>query len=136
MKQDSDHDLKLLNKVINGILTSAGLSIGLYAIILFIKSPDAILTMINLKELILPILLTTSFIPFLYFLSIYSTYESSFVRVFFALGKNSKLVRYAKWKLLIECLFNLKKLSQLERKLTLRKIRTKKEFSLFLAETH
>jgi hypothetical protein len=64
----------------------------------------------NLRALILPAIMTISFLPFAYIYVLYTHYESLFVRVGFFLKDNKSLRRFAKWRILLSVNFNLKKL--------------------------
>ncbi len=70
----------------------------------------------NLKSFILPMILSISFIPFAYLLSVFMNYEMLFVRLGFYL-KNKKDLRYAKLRTLQKCGIKISKIRTLSPKI-------------------
>jgi hypothetical protein len=60
----------------------------------------------------LPILLSILFLPFIYFLKLFATYEALFVRLKLGSEKSKKLKRYAKWEIIKHCRLSLKKVEK------------------------
>lgn len=99
-----------------------------------IVNPSELFSFIKLKEFTLPIILTFTFLPLLYFLSFYMFYEMFAIRLSYKLKKNKKLIRYAKLKLLIKSRLSIDKLRQLESRLSGRLIENRKDLDLRLAD--
>lgn len=70
----------------------------------------------TLKSFLLPILLTISFLPFLYLVALWSLYETMLYRIGHRLEKK-KDKRYLKWKMFGKFFFNRKKLQQFQKDL-------------------
>jgi hypothetical protein len=65
-----------------------------------------------LRKFLLPILLSILFLPFIYFLKLFATYEILFVPLKLGYEKSNKLKRYAKWKIIKYCRLSLKKVEK------------------------
>ena len=79
------------------------------------KGYDNFFSLNSLREFSLPIILTILFIPFIYFLSLYTIYESYFVRLDIMTSKSEK-VKIAKKYIKREANFNLNKLNRIVEK--------------------
>jgi hypothetical protein len=78
-------------------------------------------TIHNVKDFLLTPLLTVSFLPFVYFLALYATYEALFTRVDIFLRDQKKELRsFTKRQIVRACLFNLKKLNKFSKDYTTR----------------
>ena len=106
-------ELKVENKKVNEILLWI---LGLYVIGMFIFSIyniydnfSSFVTSNNLREFLLPLLFTVMFLPFIYFIALYSKYEVLFVRLGFFIN-DQELLKYAKWKTALTFHVNLKRL--------------------------
>lgn len=71
-----------------------GLGALVYAVMQVVADPSGFVTMNSLREFVVPILLSLMFLPFLFVLTLYSTYQSAFVRVRFIMP-DKQLGRYA-----------------------------------------
>jgi len=80
----------------------------------------------NLKEFLLPLMLTLAFLPFIYVMAIYVTYDLIFMRINHLI-KHPALARYAKWKTIAILHLNLRALNKWLKKLTLQKFESKAE---------
>lgn len=67
----------------------------------------------TLRKFLLPPLLTFLFLPFIYFLVLFSTYEQLFVQLNSGNTKSKKSKRYAKRKIIQHCLFSVKEVKKL-----------------------
>lgn len=110
--QSKNEDVKLVKKFLDGGISAIGLALIIYVLIQFIRAPSQVLTVQNLEELILPILLTFTYIPSIYALAVYSSYEQLFIRLKFLVDENDirlKLLCIRKAKLSLR---HINKLSQ------------------------
>jgi hypothetical protein len=104
-------EYKPAKKLFQFVLAIYGISLIIFALVQVIGDFKDFATIYNLKDFLLSPLLTVSFLPFVYFLALYATYESLFTRVdIFLKDQNKELIRFTKWRILRACLFNLKKL--------------------------
>jgi hypothetical protein len=67
----------------------------------------------TLRKFLLPPSLTILFLPFIYVLVLFSTYEQLFVQLNSGNTKSKKLKRYAKRKIIQHCLFSVKEVKKL-----------------------
>ncbi len=66
----------------------------------------------NLQAFLLVPVLTVAYLPYIYFVALWIAYEDIFLRVNLRLKENQTLLRFAKRKIFILCLFNLRKLNR------------------------
>ena len=112
-------EYKPVKNLLQIILAIYGISLILFAFVQVIGDFKDFATMYNVKDFLLSPLLTVSFLPFVYFLALYATYESLFTRAdIFLKDQNTKLTRFTKWQILRACLFNLKKLQRFSKSCT------------------
>ncbi|MEZ4966562.1 MAG: hypothetical protein R2791_15070 [Saprospiraceae bacterium] len=95
-----------LFKTINGAI---GLSILSYATYRAFNQPEILLTIVNLKIFVLPLILTLLFLPFVYCLALYSNYESLFIRLPFLIDDDAYRKSVRK-QILLVANFSLSKL--------------------------
>lgn len=86
-----DEKHKVVSKFLQNVIAVAGLSIFFYSLYKTIVSFDDVLTFQNLVSFLLPSTITILFIPFVYFLALYSTYESYFIHLDFMTVKKDKV---------------------------------------------
>ena len=101
-----------VTKLLTNILSIIGfvfLGISLYKTV---TGFDDFFSLNTLKIFLLPIILTTLFIPFIYFLSLYSIYESYFVRLDFMTVKKDE-VQIVKKLIRRKANFNLNRLNRI-----------------------
>ena len=82
---------KVVSKFLQNVIAIAGLSIFSYSLYKTIVNFDDVLTFQNLVSFLLPSTITVLFIPFVYFLALYSTYESYFIHLDFMTVKKDKV---------------------------------------------
>lgn len=80
-----------LTNILSNILSISGWIIFSYALYKTIVDYENFFTIGTLTSLLLPIIITTLFIPFIYFLALYSAYESFFIRLDFMTTKKEKV---------------------------------------------
>lgn len=105
----------LAKKFVDSILFLFGiLFITLFLYNVF-KDYRSFISFHNLMTFLLPIFLMVFFIPFLYLFAIIMTYESLFVRVDHFIDDNKLVAKFAKRRVFVLCLLNIKKLNDFEK---------------------
>lgn len=87
-------------KLLNGLLSLFGLGLVVYAAYMIAVNMDSFLTLDTLRDFYTPIVLSILFVPFIFVLHVYSTYEMSFLALRWAI-KDDKLRCYAKHKAIL-----------------------------------
>lgn len=123
-----------VKKLFDSILIIFGIGVSSFIIYKLFTDIDSLLTLFNLKEFLLPIILTILFIPFIYFITLYSVYESFWIRLKFIIRGDKKLLRLAKFKILTKCNFNLNKLNLISGEIGKKRIEDKDQLKLVLKE--
>lgn len=111
---EMDEKHKVVSKFLQNIIAIAGLSIFSYSLYKTVINFDAVLTFQNLVSFLLPSTITILFIPFVYFLALYSTYESYFIHLDFMTIKKDK-VKETKKLILRIANINLDKLLRIKK---------------------
>ncbi len=109
-----DEKHKVVSKFLQNVIAIAGLSIFFYSLYKTIVNFDTVLTFQNLVAFLLPSTITILFIPFVYFLALYSTYESYFIHLDFMTIKKDKVKEVKKLILRIANI-NLNKLLRIKK---------------------
>lgn len=89
---EMDEKHKMVSKFLQNVIAVAGLLIFSFSLYKTIVNFDDVLTFQNLVSFLLPSTITVLFIPFVYFLALYSTYESYLIEL------NGKTVKKDKVK--------------------------------------
>lgn len=113
---ETQENFEPVKKVINFILSFIGLFVVIFSSYEIFHNFHDFITLENIKEFFLPIVLTCLFIPFSYLFVLFAKYESLFVNVEHFLGGNKQLVSFTKRKILKLCHFNLDKLNRFFKK--------------------
>lgn len=113
-EQKEEH--KKLKVGIEKLFVVCGILLLMLSVFDIIKDFKEFASFSTVKSFLLPIILSTAFIPCAYFIALYMKYENIFVRLVFFL-KNKKNLRYAKWRILWKCHFNLNKLNKMSSKI-------------------
>ena len=111
---DMDEKHKIVSRFLQNIIGLAGLLIFSYSLYKTVINFDDVLTFQNLVSFLLPSTITILFIPFVYFLALYSTYESYFVHLDFMTVKKDK-VKETKKHILRIANINLDKLLRIKK---------------------
>lgn len=111
---EMDEKHKMVSKFLQNVIAIAGLSIFSYSLYKTIVNFDDVLTFQNLISFLLPSTITVLFIPFVYFLALYSTYESYFIHLDFMTVKKDK-VKETKKLILRIANINLDKLLRIKK---------------------
>ncbi|MEX0616632.1 MAG: hypothetical protein WD231_02330 [Candidatus Woykebacteria bacterium] len=101
-----------VKKVLDYLLSGVGVFFILFAFINIVGNYQGFISSENLKTLVMPPILTTAFIPFLYFFALLMAYEMFYLRLGFFIKNNPTLLRFAKIKFFQLCHFNLSKLNR------------------------
>jgi len=109
---ETDSKYAQVNKFASTITAISGFILLAFVIRSLIINLESFGTIETLKSFFLPIILTVSIIPLAFVIMIYSKYESLFVRLKFGTEKSKRLKRFARWRMILYCGFNQKKLLQ------------------------
>ena len=88
---EMDEKHKMVSKFLQNVIAVAGLLIFSFSLYKTLINFDAVLTFQNLVVFLLPSTITVLFIPFVYLLALYSTYESYFIHLDFMTVKKDKV---------------------------------------------
>lgn len=99
-----------IKKIIDWALVFFGIGIIIFSLTKVVTKYSDLITLDNLRALVLPSLLTLLYIPFLYFFMLYATYENIFFRINSLMRENPDLGKYTKMKTLLINHLNLRKL--------------------------
>lgn len=118
-------------KFVDFLLSAWGVFLAIYVIARIFGSYQTLLMTDNLLAFLLPILLTSAIVPFLYGFAVYMAYESLFSRIDFLIGKNNKqLASFGKRKILKTFMFNLKKINKFSKNSGVQLLKINKEEDL------
>lgn len=106
---------KVLLKILKILQFLIGLSVLAYSIYKIINDFKNFMTLSTLKDFLLVPILTISFIPLIYFLVLFTSYEQIFMRLNLGYKKDKKLKNYTKKEIIKYCLINLKKVNTILR---------------------
>lgn len=111
---ETDPNLEPVKKLFEGIQTIIGIIMVIYLVwMTWLHHSDLSLSDI-LSSILLPILLTILFLPFLYLSKLAADYEMFFVRLRFVMPNDNQLQTYARWQTFFLCNANILKLSRFE----------------------
>lgn len=116
---EMDEKHKMASKFLQNVIAVAGLLIFSYSLYKTVVNFNTVLTFQTLVAFLLPSTVTILFIPFLYFLALYCTYESYFVNLDFMTVKKDK-VKEVKGLILRIANVNLDKLLRIKKNFTTR----------------
>lgn len=109
----SDRKYLPTKKLLDFVVAALGLYLAIFAIVSVIRDYYGFATIGNLRSLLLPVLLTFGYVPFLYATALYASYEILFsVRLLPCRRDHPTLVRYARWKIFWLCFLNLRRLTK------------------------
>ncbi|KPL78087.1 hypothetical protein ADN00_07890 [Ornatilinea apprima] len=117
-------EFKRVESLLAPIVGLIGVGFLAYAIYNMIVDFGAFLSMQNLLTLLMPLILTILFLPFVYVLAVYVVYDSIFMRIK-KIVANPKLANYAKWQTLFAFHLNLKALNKWLRKVVVSKLESR-----------
>ena len=99
--------IELTRKVLNGAQVFIGLLVLLLACISFARSPGTLFTFQNLELFLLPIILSLTYVPSVYFIALYSKYELVFNRISYPMKLNRKSKHAVKLAAIRRCGFSV-----------------------------
>jgi hypothetical protein len=111
---EMDEKHQVVSKLLQNIIAFIVLSIFCYSIYKTVLNFDAVLNFQNFVSFLFPSTITILFIPFVYFLALYSSYESYFINLDFMTVKKDK-VKETKKHILRIANINLDKLLRIKR---------------------
>ncbi len=109
---EGKEEYKPVEKLLTGILTSFGFAVLSYAMYKVFDEFKDFATLNTLQDFYLPLLLSTLFLPFLFLVTVYLSYERAF-GVFKRKGRSRDLEQYARFKALKYCKFSVRKIERL-----------------------
>ena len=113
-ERDSQYDP--VRKLLNGFMVLVGIFLTGYAFRMTVVDFKKFATIATLESFVIPILLTLVFLPFVYLVAIYTTYESLFIRLQFFI-KDQSLLKYTKKRTLQVFHFRLGALEEWSKKI-------------------
>lgn len=131
---ERDEKNQIVTKFVSSTLSIFGLIIITYAGYELIVNIKKFSSIENLKDFLLPIMLTFIYIPFIYALILYMIYEEFFVRMKMAFRHDERLGRYARKKVLEYGRFSLSRARILVKELHIFNINSKKELDEAIKE--
>lgn len=129
-----DKKNKGVTKFLSAILAIFGLVVIAYAGYKLIVNIKEFSSIENLKDFLLPIIMTFLYIPFIYVLVLYMIYEEFLVRMKMAFRHNEQLGKYAKKKVFEVGGFSLYKARRITKELHIFNINSKKELDEAMSE--
>ncbi|MFZ6045688.1 hypothetical protein ACFW0H_06140 [Pseudomonas sp. CR3202] len=118
---------KKVHKLCNFILLIAGAAFIYHSIAVALEDPDKFATVSNLREFSTPIILTLTFLPFIYLFSVLVAYDRIFAGFNWRFEKDADLRRYAKIEAALRFGFNLPLLRRWVRDLNLKRPTTRED---------
>ncbi len=106
--QKKYHQVK---KVFDAILSIIGFTVILYTLTKIVTDFSSFANRSNLTTFILPPILTSIYLPFIYFFALFISYETLFNRLKYFI-KNKNDIKNAKWKIFISFHLRLRKLNR------------------------
>ncbi|MCK4329976.1 hypothetical protein KAX02_09055 [candidate division WOR-3 bacterium] len=103
---ETDKKYEIVQKFLNYVMAIVGVVFTSYALYMVAFDFKKFVTLENFENFFLPILLTIMFLPFIYFVALYASYETLFLRFSFFV-KDSSLLSYVKKKTLFAFGLNL-----------------------------
>ena len=122
-----------VHKLSSAILITAGLLYFSHGVYGAAKNFDNFSTWSNLREFFVPIFLSLLFLPFIYALSVFATYEMNILRLRWSL-KGDELRRYAARQAVIRFRFDLEGLRRWTRNVAIRRPSTRDEIRISISE--
>ncbi len=123
-----------VQKWIDRTLAAFGIILIIFASANLLRYYGDFATSDNFRAFLLPPTLTLGYLPFLYFLALFMTYEEFFVRIDIFLKRDKTLATFLKRKILVSCRANLGKLNWFSRQnfLEFKKLRDKNDVMIMI----
>lgn len=116
-----------VKSIMTYISTIAGFLILTYALYNIVISFQNFATLDNLYTFLLPLILSSIFLPFMYILGLYLFYENIFGRSNHWLRRNKPLAKYMRYRIFVSCLFNIKKLRRFSTEMNFMVMKSKED---------
>lgn len=113
---ETNKEYEPAKKLTENILAIIGLFFFVFVSIKTYQNFPSISTFDNFRAIVLPVILTVGYLPFLYFAALFMSYEILFVRIKMQLKKEKQIVKVAKRKIICLCNINLRKLNRFSEK--------------------
>jgi len=109
---ETKKEFAYVKKMMNYILSLFGIALILFAVFNIFKDYQSFVNVNNVRTVILPPLLTGTYMPFLYLFALMMSYETIFVRLDIFLSDHKALARLIKIETIKACNINLKRLNR------------------------
>lgn len=107
---ESEPSQQQVKRIIDAVLSMFGIVLVAFMIWRIAGNYRELATMDNLRSLLLPPLLTITYLPFVYLFALLMAYENLFLRIDFLLRDNDALAKKAKHGIVTGCHISLRKL--------------------------
>lgn len=124
----TDPKYKKVNSCLTTVVSLIGLLFIIYALYNILVDFQGFASINNLREFIIPVIFTVAFLPFIYVLALYLSYDLIYMRIRYMI-KDKKLARYARIKTVFAFHINLKLLRIWLRKIVLQKFINKEDIN-------
>ena len=121
-------EYKPVEKLFSGITSLFGVVVLIYTIYKIYQGFGQFASLLTLKQFLLPIILTILYLPFLYFVALWSLYEVMIIRLGSRL-KKKKHKKYLKKRMFMTFHLNRKKLRKFQREMGFEPIMNKKDIN-------
>lgn len=128
---ESKPEYKSVATLLNVVMVMFGTGLLTFSIYSLVYDLQGFATADNLREFILPPVLTLSFLPFIYVMALYIAYENIHMRMRF-FCKERKLVWHAMWRVFNKFHFNLNNLNRWSSTVGILKITNQSDISRLL----
>jgi hypothetical protein len=132
-EKEKNRDRQKVHRFVSIIIIMTGLSILLYCLYRTYQNYYSILSKEFIESLLLPIVFTILYIPYLYFLSLYSEYELWFINLLYR-TQVGKEYRFRKKLILRYCGINLSKIRFISKNFHIYTMLSQKQFEAELQE--
>lgn len=105
------NESNILKKISNTVLGALGVVIFIYFSVKVFRNPTEFFNINTAREILLPIVLTITFLPFIFTLSLVAKYEQVFNNFNLTVGSDKAYRRFLKKKVFLRFGFNLKELA-------------------------
>lgn len=129
-----DEKYKTAENFFTSLLNIIGLIIISIAVYKLFNDFNTFATLENLRSFLFPIVMTFTYIPFIYLLALFIMYEEFFNRIDSAYRHNTLMAKYAKWRIFRIGFLNLSKLRRIAKELKIYILPTRKEFNEKISE--
>ncbi len=106
-----------IQRLIENIFAVLGIALFIFLAIKIIRSPFDLFTLSTLKDFLLPIILTLTYIPLLYFIFLCLEYQDYFLHLSYRFRNDASLAKKANRKVFWSCKLSLKKLRKHQSKI-------------------